>query len=170
MTRQQTVAGQTKITSFSGYNAVNVHGDDTVQSSPAECCQPQLAQRNHYAIAGDQNYQIAEFTVPADPIRAHPQIVVTHPQITKLPPVRIPDEMSCSVLITVFCCLYLGIPSMIFAAQANSLRHTDPERALEKAKVARTLNITALILGTITAVVAAIYLGLYIHRLHTEYT
>lgn len=66
--------------------------------------------------------------------------------------VHVPDEMCFSILTTIFCCLYLGVPAMCLASQANSLKHTDPQAALCRAKAARALNITAVVLGSIVII------------------
>lgn len=147
MIQQQNVTGQMPVTSFPG-----VH---SAQPPPPQYYYPQHPPQNPYVVAGQYNQQISEFTVPADPNRAPTQIIVAQPQMLQ-PPVYVPDEMALSIFTTLCCGLCFGIPAMIFASEANSLRNIDPERALAKAKVARSLNVTAIILGVVAIVISMI--------------
>ena len=55
-----------------------------------------------------------------------------------LPPGGIPNYLAQSILVTLFCCLPLGIPAIVYAAQVNSkLQMGDTAGALDASRKAR---------------------------------
>jgi hypothetical protein len=63
-------------------------------------------------------------------------------------PVKVPDYLVASILVTLFCCLPLGIPAIIFAAKAKSQAGAGQyQMALESAKKAKTFVYISLVLG-----------------------
>lgn len=79
-----------------------------------------------------------------------------------LPPQHedVPNYLVQSILVTLFCCLPLGIPAIVFAAQVNSkLRLGDVEGAWESSRMAKTFTWWAFGIGlAITLLYAALYL------------
>ena len=60
------------------------------------------------------------------------------PAAAAAPTEKIPNYLVQSILVTVFCCLPLGIPAIVFAAQVNSkLQAGDIEGAREYSKKAK---------------------------------
>ncbi|HEY3267029.1 MAG TPA: CD225/dispanin family protein [Armatimonadota bacterium] len=63
-------------------------------------------------------------------------------------PVRVEDHMVESILVTIFCCLPIGVASICFSATARSRATVgDFMGAISAARTANTLNIVALVLG-----------------------
>ena len=63
-------------------------------------------------------------------------------------PVKVPDYLVASILVTLFCCLPLGIPAIIFAAKAKSLASSGQyQAALEQSNKAKTFTYISLGLG-----------------------
>lgn len=62
------------------------------------------------------------------------------PQPLPLPPGGVPDYLVHSILVTLFCCLPLGIAAIVFAAQVNGkVQMGDVAGALESSRKARIL-------------------------------
>lgn len=54
------------------------------------------------------------------------------------PPQRIPNYLAQSILVTLFCCLPLGIPAIVFSAQVNGkIQAGDIQGALESSRKAK---------------------------------
>ncbi|MCL2349120.1 MAG: CD225/dispanin family protein [Planctomycetaceae bacterium] len=63
-------------------------------------------------------------------------------------PVNVPDYLVASILVTLFCCLPLGIPAIIFAAKARSLKGVGQyQAALEQSNKAKIFTYVSLGLG-----------------------
>lgn len=58
-----------------------------------------------------------------------------------------------SILATVFCCIPLGIPAIVFAAKISSLQASgDWDGAQESAKKAKTFTIIAAVVGVVVVI------------------
>lgn len=65
----------------------------------------------------------------------------------------VPNYLVQSILVTIFCCLPLGIAGIVFAAQANSKQAAgDHAGALEAARKAKTFTIAAAVIGIVVGV------------------
>ncbi len=73
------------------------------------------------------------------------------------PAENIPNYLVQSILVTLFCCLPLGIVSIVFAAQVNTkIAAGDIEGALESSEKAKKFSIWALIAGVAVIVIYGI--------------
>lgn len=72
-------------------------------------------------------------------------------------PQNIPNYLVPAILVTVFCCLPVGVVSIIFAAQVNGkLAAGDVEGAMASSKKAKTFMIVAIVAGIVADVVGFI--------------
>ncbi len=76
------------------------------------------------------------------------------------PPVEIPNHLVQSILVTIFCCVPLGIPAIIFAAQVNGkLAAGDVEGAMEASRKAKLWSNWACGVGIVTGIIYVILKG-----------
>jgi hypothetical protein len=80
---------------------------------------------------------------------------------------NVPNYLVPSILVTLFCCLPLGIPAIVFAAQVNSkLRLGDVEGAWESSRMAKTFTWWAFGVGLgITLLYVLFYMLVFIAQL-----
>lgn len=72
-------------------------------------------------------------------------------------PKQVPNYLVQSVLVTLCCCMPLGIVALIFAAQVNSkLAGGDVPGAMQASKNAKLFSIIGLVCGLVVAVIYAI--------------
>ena len=70
-------------------------------------------------------------------------------------PLHIPNYLLPSILVTIFCCLPLGIAAIIFAAQVNGkVAAGDIAGAQSSSRTARTLVIVPVVVGTVVVGIA----------------
>ena len=70
-------------------------------------------------------------------------------------PQRIPNYLIPSILVTIFCCLPLGIVAIIFAAQVNGkVAAGDIAGAQSSSRTARTLVIVSVVVGVVVIGIA----------------
>lgn len=63
---------------------------------------------------------------------------------------NIPNYLAQSILVTLFCCIPLGIPAIIFSSQVdNKLRQGDYDGALESSRKAKNFCIASLVCGIV---------------------
>jgi len=68
-------------------------------------------------------------------------------------PVNVPDYFVSSILVTLFCCLPLGIPAIIFSAKARSLKAAGQyQAAVEQCNKAKLFTYLALGLGLLAII------------------
>ena len=68
-------------------------------------------------------------------------------------PVKVPDYLVASILVTLFCCLPLGIPAIIFAAKARSLAGSGQyQAALEQSNKAKIFTYISLGFGLLVLI------------------
>lgn len=73
------------------------------------------------------------------------------------PPAKIPNYLSQSILVTLCCCLPLGIPAIVFAAQVNGkIAAGDIQGAMESSRKAKLFSIWGAVIGLIVSVIYAI--------------
>ncbi|KAI5608352.1 dispanin subfamily A member 2b-like, partial [Silurus asotus] len=61
-----------------------------------------------------------------------------------------PTYLACSILNTIFCCLPLGIAAIVFSCRVDTANTIgDATRAQQHSKMARNLNILALVIGIV---------------------
>lgn len=64
--------------------------------------------------------------------------VLQHASGTEAPPQKIPNYLAQSILVTLFCCLPLGIPAIVFSAQVNTkIQAGDIQGAMEASRKAK---------------------------------
>ena len=65
-------------------------------------------------------------------------------------PIEVPNYMVFSILVTLFCCLPLGIAAIIFSSQVNTkLAVGDIQGAMNASKTARMLCIISVVIGIV---------------------
>ena len=63
----------------------------------------------------------------------------TDPSYGDLPPEQVPSYMVQAILVCIFCCVFFGIPALIFAAQSDGmLKAGVPAQAMEAARKAKS--------------------------------
>ncbi len=73
------------------------------------------------------------------------------------PPMKIPNYLAQSILVTLFCCMPLGIPAIIFSAQVNGkIQAGDIPGALEASRKAKVWAWWSFGIGLISSVLYAI--------------
>jgi hypothetical protein len=61
-----------------------------------------------------------------------------HGEAGKTAPVKVPSYLAQSILVTLFCCIPLGIPAIVYSAQVNSkIQAGDIDGAMESSRKAK---------------------------------
>lgn len=114
---------------------------------------------------------------PPPPPSAAPQQTYTPPPPSAArfdtpgaaPVQQIPNYLWQSIVVTLCCCLPLGIVAIIFAAQVNDkLRQGDYAGAMEASKKAKMFCLIALGLGLVVLALYAIFGGATLMQLYNE--
>ena len=70
------------------------------------------------------------------------------------PPQRIPNYLAQSIIVTLFCCLPLGIPAIVFSAQVNGkVQAGDIQGAMESSRKAKMFGWWAFGVGLAVSIV-----------------
>lgn len=74
------------------------------------------------------------------------------------PPVKIPNYLVQSILVTVLCCLPLGIPAIVYSAQVNGkIQAGDIQGAMESSRKAKMWGWWSFGVGLVVSVVYVIF-------------
>lgn len=74
---------------------------------------------------------------------------------------KVPNYLVFSILVTILCCIPLGIPAIVFSAQVDGkLRSGDYYGALDSSKKAKTFCIISLVCGIVFGVIYGICISL----------
>ncbi|PIO32774.1 hypothetical protein AB205_0103240 [Aquarana catesbeiana] len=75
---------------------------------------------------------------------------------TARPPVQYEGYLCWSIFSMLCCCCPLGLAAIIYACKAQSASHARDERASSHSRIARNLNIAALVLGLLIEIVVPV--------------
>ena len=109
------------------------------------------------------------YTPPPPPAPAPSAAYTPPPTPTGVVPVQIPNYLWQSIVVTLCCCLPLGIVGIIFAAQVNDkIRQGDIAGAMEASKNAKKWTLIGFIVGIVAQVIIwALYSAAILSAIHS---